>query len=335
VLLAEGLTEYLLSSDYTPQTRAWYESRLGAFLSWLTAQGVTSLEEVSAPHVRRYLDARKTGETRTGKPLSSYTLHGHARAIKAWLNWAGREALVDERLTSRVKLPVREIKVIATWSSDQISRLFAVCETKRDEAILGVLLDTGIRASELCTLTLDRTVLSDEDAYLIVNGKGRKQREVGLGRRARLALARYLHRERGRSDSPYVFLARDGRPLATEGLERMLYRLRDTAGREHFQGVRVSPHTARHTYAVNYLQAGGDLYRLSRLMGHTTVLVTEGYLRSFQQQDARRGVSVLDTMASQRVGTGVTLSERGGRQTTSAHAVHGMVTKGRRDRKGR
>jgi site-specific recombinase XerD len=299
--IEDSLTEFLLSTDYTPQSRKWYKSRLGAFITWAEGQGAKELDTVTAPLVRRYLDTRKTGDTRTGRPLSSHTLHGHARAIKALLNWAGRDGLVDERLTTRVKMPVKEQKVIATWTQPQINLLFNACNLKRDEAILGVLLDTGIRASELCGLTLDRTILTSDDAYLLVNGKGRKQREVGLGRRARLALARYLHRERSSTlprgvTSLYTFLARGGEPLSVEGLERVMERLRDKAGREHFQGVRVSPHTARHTFAVNYLQAGGDVFRLSRLMGHSSLLVTEGYLKTVTQRAARQGPSVLDSL---------------------------------------
>jgi len=84
--------------------------------------------------------------------------------------------------------------------------------------------------------------------------------------------------------------------LTPEGLDRLLYRLRDRVGRQHFNGVRVSAHTFRHTYAVRYLEQGGDLYKLSRLMGHSSVVVTEGYLRAFTARAARQGGSVLDNL---------------------------------------
>jgi integrase/recombinase XerD len=67
-------------------------------------------------------------------------------------------------------------------------------------------------------------------------------------------------------------------------------------GAEHVAGVRVSAHTLRHTFAVTYLAGGGDLYKLSRLLGHTSVTTTEGYLRAFRARDARRGRSVFDRM---------------------------------------
>jgi integrase/recombinase XerD len=71
----------------------------------------------------------------------------------------------------------------------------------------------------------------------------------------------------------------------------MLYRLRDRAG---LQGVRVGAHVWRHTHAYRYIAAGGDLFRLARLMGHSSVVVTQGYLTAFDSREARRGFSVLD-----------------------------------------
>ena len=294
--LADAYAEFTYAKDHTPASQQWYRSRLTAFFAWLGEQDIDQLEAINAPLVRRYIDQRRRAGT-----LSSHTLHGHARAIKAFLNWAASDDLIDERLPRRIAMPVKEQYVIATFTPDQISRLFAAAAKTptplRDKALLSVLLDCGTRAAELCGLLLDKTVLTADDSYITVAGKGRKSREIGLGSRSRLALAKYLHRERGASASPYVFLTRSGTPLRTEGLDRLLYRLRDAAGVEHFNGVRVSAHTFRHTFAVAYLTNGGDLYKLSRLMGHSTVTTTEGYLKSFKARDARMGMSVLDSMS--------------------------------------
>ncbi len=81
-----------------------------------------------------------------------------------------------------------------------------------------------------------------------------------------------------------VWLNRVGQPLTRNGLDQALYTLRDKAGVE---GVRVSAHTSRHTFSFNFLKATGDVYRLSKLLGHSSVAVTETYLRSFRARDAR------------------------------------------------
>lgn len=185
-----ALFEFAFSKDHTPASRQWYRLRLGAFTVWLRDQGITELESITAPLVRRYVEYRRTAiSPRIGKPVDTHTLHGHVRAIKALLNWGAAEGLLDDRLPRRITLPKRAQKLLPILTPDQVRRLTLACgESIRDRAILAVLLDTGIRASELCGLTLDRTILTQEDAYLVVHGKGRKTREVGLGKQSRQAL---------------------------------------------------------------------------------------------------------------------------------------------------
>jgi site-specific recombinase XerD len=252
--------------------------------------------------VRRYIEERRTAPAKSGQPLDSHTLHGHVRAIRAWLHWAAAEELLDDKVAKRIALPKREQKVLAVLTSEQVTRLFRAAEAgesaalvARDKALLAVLFDCGIRAGELCTLSLDAVHFTADDAYLLVKGKGRKQREVPLGSKSRGLLHRYIHRARPRSEHALVFVAKGGGALTPEGLDRLLYRLRDRAGVEHFTGVRVNAHRCRHTYAVRSLEAGMDVYQLSRLMGHSSVAVTEGYLKAYTSRQARRhAVSVLD-----------------------------------------
>jgi site-specific recombinase XerD len=170
--LESALLEFAFSKDHSPASRYWYRARLGAFTAWLTGQGVNELEDVTALLVRRYVEYRRTAiSPRTGKPVDTHTLHGHVRAIKALLNWSASEGLVDDRLPRRITLPKRAQKLLPVLTPDQVRRLTLACESVRDRAILSVLLDTGIRASQLCGLTIDRTVLTQDDAYLVVHGK--------------------------------------------------------------------------------------------------------------------------------------------------------------------
>ncbi|HLZ20956.1 MAG TPA: tyrosine-type recombinase/integrase [Ktedonobacterales bacterium] len=203
MLLDAAFTEFGYAKDHTPASRAWYRSRLGAFTTWAKGQGTTAVEDITAPLVRRYIEEPRTATSKTGKPLDSHTLHGHARAIRAFLNWAVRDELLDEKVTKRLTMPKREQKVLAIFTPAQLDLLMGACDqgetpeyVARDRAILAVLLDTGIRASELTGLTLDRAVFTADEAYLLVKGKGRKDREVGLGKKSRSLLHRYIHRAR-------------------------------------------------------------------------------------------------------------------------------------------
>jgi site-specific recombinase XerD len=266
--LADAITEFRYSKDWSTQSQKWYASRLTQFVAWCTDQHITELEEITPPLVRRYIAYLQSRTARRQDKLGSHTIHGHVRVIRALLNWAVREDLVDEKMPKRIALPKREEKVLTVLSAKQLALLFkAATQTQtplRDTALLYLLLDTGCRASELCGLRMQDITFAADSAWILVHGKGRKQREVALGKKARLALSRYLHRER-QSDEDWVFIGRKGR-LGAEGLDRLLSRLRDMAGAEHFTGVSVAAHRWRHTHAVASLEAGMDVFVLSKQM---------------------------------------------------------------------
>jgi integrase/recombinase XerD len=219
-----------------------------------------------------------------------------------FLRWLANDGEVDEKAVTRLDMPRIPHKVVEVFAPDQYQRLVLAADAQsiprlqyRDKAIVAMLFDTGVRAQELCDLTLENLHLAAAHSYIRVDGKGRKEREVGLGRQSALAVSRYLSRARPESSLGVVFLTDDKKKMTPNGIDRMLYRLRDAAGSQHFNGVRVSAHTMRHSFAVHYLEQGGDLYKLSRLMGHESINTTARYLRAFQARAARLGSrSVLD-----------------------------------------
>ena len=297
--LEDALLELRYSKDWTPQTTEWYRKRLGAFIRWCQEQGVTTLEAIEPPLVRRYIDYLKTRPARRGEHLDSHTVHGHVRAIRALLFWAASEELIDERIPRRVKLPTKEQKVLKVFNEQQLDMLFKEAGNTpsplRDIALLSILFDTGCRASEICSLTVTDVTFTPETAWLLVHGKGRKQREVALGKKARLALYRYIHRER-KSDDPHVFIGRKG-PLTAEGLDRLLYRLRDRVGAQNFPDISIGAHRWRHSGSIESLIGGMDLYALMRKLGHADIGTTTGYLKALTQQQVRAmTVSPLDNL---------------------------------------
>lgn len=304
MLLSDATTELRYAKDWSRQTTQWYERRLRPFLAWCQAQGVTELERLTPPLVRRYIAYLQQRPAKRGQRLDSYTVHGHVAAIRTLLFWAASEDLLDESLPRKIRPPRREQKVLPVLSARQIELLLNASKLTptplRDVALLSLLLDGGCRAGELCGLKLQDVHFEAEGAWLLVHGKGRKQRPVALGKKARLALYRYLHRERASTErastSEYVFLGKRG-ALTPEGLDRLLYRLRDRAGAQHFVGVSVAAHRWRHTHAVLALSAGMNLHALSKQMGHSDIGVTTGYLKALSDEQLRRlTLSPLDTL---------------------------------------
>jgi site-specific recombinase XerD len=288
------------------QSQHWYATRLKPFAAWCSEQKI-ELEQLKTTHVRQYIGYLQSRISKqSGKRLSSYTVHGHARGVRAFLNWCAREddlaGKVSENVARRIGMPHLEEKVVETFTDEQIKALFIACDQEylpklqwRARAILMMLLDTGIRADELCSLTLENCTLLPEMSFIRVHGKGDKWREIGLGKKARAVIHRYVSLYRaGAKKSQPVFVSRFNKPLTINALETLTRRLGRWA---HLDGVHCHPHAFRHTFACRYLLQGGDVYVLSLLMGHTSIAVTQRYLRAIKAQQARRmSKSVMDNL---------------------------------------
>jgi integrase/recombinase XerD len=297
------------------KTQEEYQYKLGLFYKWCTSNSVL-LKDVSARVIDDFLLHMKSTHkscNSSKSEISSSTLASEVRVIKAFLNWCLQDdqysQYVKPIVVSRIKMPRITQEIIQTFSSGQIDALFKACDKEisehlqmRDRAILAVLLDTGVRANELCTLTLQNVILDAKESYLRVYGKGDKWGEVGLGGQSRKLLRKYIRvfREptvehtKEKLKEARVFVNRSGDPLTVNGLGQIIERLGEWA---HIKDVRCSPHTFRHTFARMFMQNGGDIYRLSKLLRHTSIKTTEDYLKSLQQSEARKGAkSVLDNL---------------------------------------
>lgn len=224
--------------------------------------------------------------TDSGKALSVNSVRGYVRVWKVFFNWCFQEGLVESNAATRLAVPKPEKKVKPAFTSEHVEKMLAVCDAStpmgfRNYAILLLLFDTGIRLAEICSLT----VADVHDSYIKVLGKGRKEREVGIHPEVSKLLWKYIHKYR-RPHSPdeqRVFIGQKG-PLTNSGLQQLLERIQHAAGLDDIQ---VSPHVFRHTFAKLYLMRGGDVFKLSREMGHSDVAITKVYLEDFGSEQAR------------------------------------------------
>jgi integrase/recombinase XerD len=133
--------------------------------------------------------------------------------------------------------------------------------------------------------------------HVKVLGKGFKEREIGMHPDVSTLVWQYMEKYRRSEAYPEedrVFLGRKG-ALTTEGIEQVFQRAAQVSG---IKGVRATPHTMRHTFSKRYLKNGGDLFRLSRELGHSDVQVTgRVYLGDFMSSDAREGHEVYSPIA--------------------------------------
>ena len=303
--LAEAIETYFyVISSLSEHTQISYRDKLHVFADFCTERGV-DLADITRKLFRdfiQYVTERTSRQTR--EKIKGHTITSYGRVIKVFLRWVSSyeeyAGCIKASVLKSLTVPKLEQKTKPVLTSDEIKQLYAACKEEttkqlatRDMAILSVLLDTGLRATELCSLTLNNVHLDPGDSYILVFGKGKKEREMGLGQRARLDLHRYIrqYRKQAKPADP-VFLSRLGGALTRNGLDQLLYRLKDWAGVQTEGGA----HLFRHTFATMYLANDGDVYKLSRLMGHSHVSTTEGYVRSLAQRTARSGQSVLDRL---------------------------------------
>ena len=135
------------------------------------------------------------------------------------------------------------------------------------------MLDSGLRLHEVVTLTIDHLHLPE--GYLIVDGKGNKQRLVPIGLHTRKVLFRYLSRRPGCAPADRVFLMSSLEPITDNTLRQMFRKLKKRA-----DIPRLRAHLLRHTFATRYLENGGDMYDLQQILGHTSLEMVKKYVHS-------------------------------------------------------
>lgn len=274
ITLAEAHKLLLLDCEargFTVRTLEFYAQRLGLFLRYCEAQGAATLADLTHTLIRAYLAHLQR------RNLSSAYVHSHARAIRTFCNFLVREELLDTSPFAKVKMPKLEKKVLPALTAEELRAVLKVTETERDKAIVLVLLDTGLRATELCNVNIADVSLSSGEV-LVRLGKGQKGRFVYLGARTRKQLHRYFALERQgtpASEEPLFVSVRGGRGhrLTRWGVGGILRKLRIAAG-----VPKLSPHALRRTMAIYTLRSGVDLYTLARMLGHADIDVLRQYL---------------------------------------------------------
>ena len=289
--LFEGYHLYCLADGKQPTTIRWYMGKLGVFRDFLATRGYpTDAAQLTATHVRAFLvylrEDVRADENNPHKPtrdasLSPKTIQGYARTLKAFFSWATREGLLPSNPAQHIRIPKAPNVLIATLSDSQVRRILSEVDQRdpigyRDYCILLMLLDTGIRLSEIVNLEVSNVEL--ERGFFKVLGKGARERLVPFGAQVQKALWRYLHKFRPEPMHPNVrnlFLRADGQEITSDQVYRLIRGYGEKAG---ITGVRCSPHTFRHTFAKSFLLNGGDLFSLQKILGHASLAVVRMYV---------------------------------------------------------
>ncbi|HEX5324856.1 MAG TPA: tyrosine-type recombinase/integrase [Capsulimonadaceae bacterium] len=286
VRCAEG---WLLDGDIRLHSRSTHELRRHILckLEWfLTGRGFTTcglyeLRQFFAYLTRGHEDkGGRWQNAQLKQPARPQTVHTYYSHLRTFFRWLVSEGIIERSPVEAIAPPIARTDQILPFSEPQVASLLQAAKrshhARRDEAIVLMLLDTGMRASELCTLRF--TDLDMQTKRCTVLGKGNKHRSVYFGRTTAKALWQYLRLEDRDSIDPLFLSDRGhgaGEALTRSGLLQLIRRLGKAAS---IDAARCSPHTFRHTFAVTFLRNGGNVFTLMQLLGHTSLTMTNRYV---------------------------------------------------------
>ncbi len=260
-------------------TLRYYRVRLEAFSRYLEEKKLrVSPAEVTPSLVRDFL----ASET---ERVSALTASHSFITLRALFRFLVRDEVIEANPMERVEKVRVPRKVIQAFTFEQVESMLATCNGRsfngiRLRAVILTLLDCGLRVSELCGLTLED--VSWDEGTLRVMGKGSKERVVPFGEATRQALMAYVSKRSNIPGQAALFVTVYGDAMNRHEAHRILRRAGEKAG---LSGVRCSPHTFRHTFAVMYLRNGGDAFTLQKLLGHSDLAMTRRYCE-LSQTDA-------------------------------------------------
>ncbi len=258
-----------------------YDRYLDRFLLYAKTDDPKKLTESMVREYRLWLN-RQPG-TKVGREVQSLkrrTQNYYLIALRAFLKYLRRrgiEALSPERI-ELAKVPERSLDLI---SSAELNRLMNGPDTTtlvglRDKAILELLFSTGLRVSELCSLSTDDVDLTRDE--FSVRGKGDKIRVVFLSPGAKKAVAAYLKARKDMSDALFIQYGKNAKNasdprLSTRAVQRLIKQYAIKAGITR----KVTPHVIRHSFATDLLSNGADLRSVQALLGHANIGTTQVY----------------------------------------------------------
>lgn len=286
--VSDAFAVYILSheaSKHSTKTVVHYRTQLTPFVTWLSDQNINFLHEIRPNHIRFFIVERSEG-------LSQTSVNTAARAIRAFFNFCVSESWVEQTPMKGVKMPKLPKSVPTVLSVEEVKSLISAAKTERDKAIFLVLLDTGMRASELCNLCAKDIDIRTGTIW-VRQGKGNKDRVCFVGAKTVKAILRYYAARGVPSGNDFIWVSeKAGGHFTYSGLAQMLQDY------ERDLGFKCNAHRLRRTFATTCLRSGMNIFTLQKLMGHEDLTVLRSYLVLLDDDlhDAHRRYGVVDNL---------------------------------------
>ena len=257
-------------------TIRFYKTKMKLFIGFLDSLGISKITDITPQTIRSYLVFMEEKGHNPGG------IHAAYRTVKTFLNWweAESEPQNWRNPIKRVRAPKVPVEILEPVKPNEALKLLSVCDTKtflglRDCAIILTLMDTGVRASELVSMTRKDLDLS-KGKIVIRKGKGKKYRIVFISEKTQQVIKRYLEE---RTDfKRFLWVTNRESQLTYSGLRQII--------RRRSKDANINPpslHSFRRYFALQMLRNGVDIFSLQKLMGHADIQILRRYLQQTEE----------------------------------------------------
>ena len=276
--ISEAIVDFLIEQRVrgnSPSTFKYYEITLKSFQTFLDD---ADIKDINLTRCKLYYLHLADGNK------NSVSVQTYIRGVRAFLKYLYDNELIDVDLCARFRLPKSTRNVIDVLSDEEVTRIYDVLSgddllSKRNRVIVSLMLDSGLRRHEVVALAIGDLHL--EDRYIIVTGKGAKQRYVPFGELTEKYISEYVdaafpsRRSLDFRNSLIIKVSDLGiKSGITDTTLKQLFRaLKKRTGIR-----RLKAHLLRHTFATRYLENGGNIYALQAILGHTSLEMVKRYL---------------------------------------------------------
>ncbi len=282
--LKQEFLEYIeIEKGRSPKTLENYDHHISTFLAFLKSDNPATINPENMRSYRLWLNRQPVRQEGTrgssGMTLKKKTQNYYLISLRAFLKYLAKrnvKTLSPEHI-ELAKVGERHLDLI---TKDELNRLLnspsgSDLKSLRDKAILELLFSTGLRVSELCSLSRDLNLNADEFS---VRGKGEKVRVVFLSKEAKSAVKNYLNKRADVDDALFVRIGKESARggdlgLDRRSIERIIKQYAIKAG----ISKKVTPHIIRHCFATDLLINGADLRSVQMLLGHANISTTQMY----------------------------------------------------------
>ncbi len=274
VLIDQYLNYLLVEKGLSKKTLESYSSDLTRYLNFLKTKKIKTISDADTAAILKHLISLRIAG------LVARSRARHLVTIRGFYRFLVEEKVIKNDPTRIIDLPKSSLKLPDVLSFEEVELLLNTPNLNkpieaRDAAMIELLYAAGLRVSELVNLKVQDVNL--EACFVRVFGKGSKERVVPIGLYAKEKIDFYIKSFRPKLlknvPSPYLFVARAGKPMTRQGFWKLLRKYGQKAGIIR----KIKPHSLRHSFASHLLEGGADLRSVQIMLGHVDISTTQIY----------------------------------------------------------